>query len=199
MKRNNYPNQVYVKDYIRITANAFLRKHYSHCRIATVSVAVCLPALTDLAVYNQITQLLFLAACPHIGMSMKWLPSGAPRYGMALSWTQNYSCFKTWTQRPPPFALTTSMPRKRCLAYRQWSCYISCLRSEIFLWQLQPRQHLVKNCSQTNVGTKPFNTWDVFTTMHITVSLEKLLSDPGSEVSAFHRFKWPQPFTPEAQ
>jgi hypothetical protein len=57
---------------MRITANLFyfylffLRKHYSHCRTATISVAVCLPALTDLAVYNRIaTELLFLAACSH--------------------------------------------------------------------------------------------------------------------------------------
>lgn len=31
-----------------------LRKHYSHCRTATISVTACLPALIDLAVYNQI-------------------------------------------------------------------------------------------------------------------------------------------------
>ena len=54
MKRNNYPNHVYVKDYIRITAkDFFFWKHYSHCRTATISVAACLPALTDLAVYNR--------------------------------------------------------------------------------------------------------------------------------------------------
>jgi len=100
----------------------------------------------------------------------------------------------TWTQRPPPFALTTSTPCKRYLAYRQWSCYISCFRWKIFLWQLQPRQHFVKNRSQTKVRTTPFNMQRVYTTMHIMVSLQKLLRPRQWSLSISYRFKYPQPF-----
>lgn len=103
---------------------------YCHCSTATISVAACLPAYADLArlLYpdNHVT------AIPGSVPSHRYVNEsaaiGCPKVWLFLG--QSNSCFMPWTQRPPPFALTTSTPRQRYLSYRRWHCYISCFRSD---------------------------------------------------------------------